>query len=82
MNYQLLSAVAFTTLLAVSGAVGTALVDRGGGMIHDTVLNITWLQDANYAQTSGYDADGKMTWDTYGLCDQAMLPLRLQPVSG
>ncbi len=39
-----------------------ALVDRGGGMLYDTVLNVTWLQDANYAKTSGYDADGRMTW--------------------
>lgn len=29
---------------------------------YDTVLDITWLADANYAQTSGYDADGAMTW--------------------
>jgi hypothetical protein len=29
-------------------------VDRGGGMLYDTVLNVTWLQDANYAATSGY----------------------------
>lgn len=29
---------------------------------YDTVLDITWLADANYAQTSGYDADGKMDW--------------------
>jgi hypothetical protein len=40
-----------------------ALYDRGNGMIYDDVLNITWLQDANYAQTSGYDTDGRMTWD-------------------
>ena len=39
-----------------------ALVDRGGGMLYDTVLNVTWLQDANYAKTSNYDADGRMTW--------------------
>jgi len=38
------------------------LVDRGGGMLYDTVLNVTWLQDANYAKTSNYDADGRMTW--------------------
>lgn len=37
------------------------LIDRGGGMIYDTDLNVTWLQDANYARTSGYDADGLMT---------------------
>ena len=39
-----------------------ALYDRGNGMIYDDVLNITWLQDANYAHTSNYDADGKMNW--------------------
>lgn len=27
------------------------------------MLNITWLQDANYAKTSGYDADGWMNWN-------------------
>ena len=35
----------------------SALVDRGTGMIYDTVLGITWLQDANYVNTSGYDDD-------------------------
>ena len=29
---------------------------------YDTVLDITWLADANYAKTSGYDSDGAMTW--------------------
>jgi hypothetical protein len=29
---------------------------------YDTVLNITWLADANYAKTSGFDADGAMSW--------------------
>ena len=28
---------------------------------YDTDLDITWLADANYAKTSGYDADGLMT---------------------
>jgi hypothetical protein len=39
-----------------------ALEDRGGGLIYDTDRNITWLQDANYAMTSGYDSDGRMNW--------------------
>ena len=39
-----------------------ALYDRGNGMIYDDVMDITWLQDANYAQTSGHDADGLMSW--------------------
>lgn len=29
---------------------------------YDTDLNITWLADANYAKTSGYDVYGRMTW--------------------
>ncbi len=45
-----------------SGVAHAALHDRGGGLLYDDVLNITWLQDANYAKTSGYDADGRMTW--------------------
>jgi hypothetical protein len=48
--------------LTLSGATQAALHDRGGGLIYDDVLNITWLQDANYAKTSGYDSDGKMNW--------------------
>ena len=39
-----------------------ALYDRGNGLIYDDVLDITWLQDANYAKTSGYDPDGAMNW--------------------
>ncbi len=49
--------------IALSGAAQATLIDRSGGLIYDDVLNITWLRDANYARTSGYDADGKMTWD-------------------
>jgi len=48
--------------LCLSGASQAALIDRGGGLIYDDVLDVTWLQDANYARTSGYDADGKMNW--------------------
>lgn len=39
---------------AFIGQSGAALHDRGGGMIYDDVLKITWLQDANFAKTSGY----------------------------
>ena len=47
-------------LLSISAQA--ALHDRGNGMIYDDVLDITWLQDANYAYTSGYDNDNKMDW--------------------
>lgn len=32
-----------------------ALIDRGGGLIYDTDLNITWLADTNYGAGSRYD---------------------------
>lgn len=49
--------------LALAGGMApapaqAALIDRGGGMIYDTVLDITWLADANYANTSGYVTPG------------------------
>jgi hypothetical protein len=57
--------------LAISGAAQATLIDRGGGLIYDDVLNITWLQNANYAKTqydnsggSLGDADGRMKWAT------------------
>jgi hypothetical protein len=54
-------ACAFTLVSLSSHA---ALIDRGGGLIYDDDLNVTWLADANYARTSGYDADGLMTWSS------------------
>lgn len=30
--------------------------------VYDTLFDISWLADANYAKTSGYDADGRMNW--------------------
>jgi len=62
----LIAELSTTYMVAAMGLAGNAsaiLFDRGGGLIYDDVLNITWLQDANYAQTSGFDADGLMNWD-------------------
>ena len=53
----LAAAITLSTLSA-----NAALYNRGNGMIYDSSLNITWLQDANYAKTSDYDADSRMTW--------------------
>jgi hypothetical protein len=47
--------------LALSTSAHATLIDRGNGMIYDSDQDITWLQDANYAMTSGYDTDGSMT---------------------
>ena len=56
--------------LGLPGLSSATLVDRGGGLLYDTDLNVTWLADANYARTSGYadtlngaGSDGRMTWN-------------------
>lgn len=58
---------AFRTLLALlgslaAGSVQAQLFDRGGGLIYDSAQNVTWLADANYANTSGAYIPGKMSW--------------------
>lgn len=43
--------ILFALALSASAAniAQAALLDRGGGLIYDDVLDITWLQDANYS---------------------------------
>lgn len=76
-----------------SGAAQAALIDRGGGMIYDSDLNITWLANANLGAGSAYDngsntTDGRMTWTSavawadnlvYGGYSDWRLPTTLQP---
>jgi MYXO-CTERM domain-containing protein len=50
------SLAAAATALTLSGAVQAALVARSGGLVYDTVQNITWLQNWN--------TNGQMTWTT------------------
>ena len=54
--------LALLSSLIFSASAQAALHDRGYGLLYDDVLNVTWLQDANYAKTSGFDADGLMDW--------------------
>ena len=49
-------------VLNLPGTSEASLVDRGGGMVYDDVLNVTWLKDANYAKTSGYEYEGQPSW--------------------
>ena len=67
MKTRTTKAVAATALTALSlmlasGAEAALVTRLGGKAIYDNVADLTWLQDANYAKTSGYDADGRMTW--------------------
>lgn len=59
-SHNALAALVFGLMLSLPAQA--ALYDRGGGLLYDDVLNLTWLQDANYAKTSGYDTDGLMNW--------------------
>lgn len=68
-------------LLAVSSTPQAALYDRGGGLIYDDALNVTWLQNANiagrplnwyeavsFASTFVYyDAVRNVNWDNWRL---------------
>lgn len=63
----LISSLVLCTVLTASGAAQASLVDRGGGLIYDNDLNVTWLANANYGAGSAYDdlassTDGRMSW--------------------
>ena len=55
-------AAALTVGLFLAAAARAELHDRGGGLLYDDALDVTWLQDANYAKTSGSHRTGKMSW--------------------
>lgn len=92
-HQKTLLALAMLASAAVTGTAQASLVDRGNGMLYDDVLNVTWLQDANYAHTSGYalaDSGGRMDagdayrWAAnlvYGGYSDWRLPINT-PVSG
>jgi hypothetical protein len=61
-SLKIKNAVLAGALTLLLGNAHASLFDRGGGLLYDNVLNITWLADANYAKTSGYSADGLMNW--------------------
>ena len=48
--------------LLVSGVSHGALIDRGGGLIYDDVLDVTWLQDTRHWVTSGYSTAPQLTF--------------------
>jgi hypothetical protein len=89
-NRPLATFLVATLALALSASARATLIDRGGGLIYDNALNVTWLQNANYAMTSGYDLDGRMQWAAavawagqlvYGGYDDWRLPT-VEPING
>ena len=60
-----LTAAIIIANLALLSPAGAELHDRGGGLIYDDVLDVTWLQNAAWHVTSNapnVDANGKMLW--------------------
>jgi hypothetical protein len=70
-----LAALAFLVLCAVPA--DASLIERGNGLVYDTILDISWLQDANLSRTqkfgigdydpathTGIGSTGYMTWFT------------------
>ena len=50
MLQSTIQTLAALAAIAVTQGAHAVLIDRGGGLLYDSVLNITWLQDANYAR--------------------------------
>jgi len=64
MLFKSLMGATCACLTVVSFNSNAALIERlGGAAYYDTEADLTWLADANYAKTSGYDVDGFMSWD-------------------
>ena len=63
MNKTCVIVTVMVIVFGLAVASHATLVDMNDGTIYDTDTQLSWLKDANYAMTSGYDADGMMTWD-------------------
>jgi hypothetical protein len=46
--------ILFLAFGLISVSTNAALIDRGGGLIYDTDLNVSWLSDANLAATNTF----------------------------
>lgn len=55
MKRFIISFIVMTVIFVLTTSTRADLFDRGGRLIYDDDLGITWLQDANYS-------GGTMTW--------------------
>lgn len=63
---MILFAVLLVPTMVNAALVGRLAATEGGTdyqAYYDTEADLTWLTDANYAMTSGFDADGRMNWE-------------------
>ena len=59
-NFSIILITIFT-VISFAYSAEAVLYDRGGGLIYDDVLDITWLQHANYSGNT-MDWDEAMNW--------------------
>jgi hypothetical protein len=84
----MLKTPSLAAVLLCCGTAQAALIDRGGGLIYDDVLNVTWLQNAGAGgelswtdakawadQLSVFDSVRGLTWSDWRLPDT-------QPING
>lgn len=67
MKHVILGTISACLFATLSTTTHAALIDRGGGMIYDTDLDVTWFYDARSGYGSANDLsdgtqDGAMTW--------------------
>lgn len=60
MMIKKLATACILACCSIGGAAQAALHDRGGGLIYDDVLNVTWLQDTNYSATQWANTHGNL----------------------
>ena len=77
---RLLGAVCVTAFIFIATSPRAELLDRGGGMIYDDDLNITWLQDFHYGGVAAnwVDANNWAESLVFGGFDDWRLPSTLQ----
>ncbi len=66
MNITMKKLILVIAFLLFCSTAQASLIDNGDGTITQIRSDgsaLMWLQDANYAMTSGFDSDGKMVWN-------------------
>ena len=66
---RLISLMVLFSVLSGSAHAGLIIYNYGPGFVYDAAYDITWLMNANYVETTGYDdllygsdTGGKLTW--------------------
>jgi hypothetical protein len=60
-RHLLITALTILMMIGLASPTQADLIDRGGGLIYDDCLDITWLWDANYYGTL-HGNDGNLEW--------------------